>query len=567
MMSENMRKYLLVATIVGGCLVIPVRHVMALSGVGAKVSRISDGQQLSFSIKTSPNATITIIDDEDSVYSSVIDEGSGIASFAVNIPEVKRNSLRIFSTDGVGLTEKITVNGGTTTIAMLLPPTIYHNIGETPTYDSLGFIGYTFPNAQVIVSLSSSINENKLLETLANSSGEWQVETPVLSPGKYQAKAQAVAGPEVSAWSQIMEFEVLNPSDRAVSDLGAGTRDIIEKFTGTLPEPAQEAVKTAEKQADFISKVVVPAALTIGSLAQIGILLRNVSYLLLQALIAIGQMFGFVKKRQQWGVIYDSITKKPLTRAIVRLYQATTKKLIETDVSNKSGIFSFLPQPGDYYIEASKPGYVFPSQLVRGKVDGEYQHVYAGGQLEVKTSHSAIDVAIPLDPEQYEENYKMKWQKFYGRYIDPFNNYILGFGALLAVMAFARKSNTTNFVVLWLYIFGLGFQAYRSLKIKREWGVIMDDQGNPYPGLEITLTDIEFNRLVSRRISDVRGRYQFVAPPGKYLIKVVNPEAELLTRVHGAYQGQELIVEGRQGAEALLTPKIVVKKLKVPGSK
>jgi hypothetical protein len=131
----------------------------------------------------------------------------------------------------------------------------------------------------------------------------------------------------------------------------------------------------------------------------------------------------------------------------------------------------------------------------------------------------------------------------------------------LAFLAYTRLPSRTNFLILSLYITGLFYFWYQGRRVKREYGLVVNEVGKPLPEVELNLVDTEYNRLVSRRVSDLRGRYQFVAPPGIYTIQMVTPAYRLLTKSRGAYQGEKLVVAGKRGQTKRLVPKIVVKKL------
>ncbi|MEK7122813.1 MAG: carboxypeptidase-like regulatory domain-containing protein, partial [Patescibacteria group bacterium] len=74
-------------------------------------------------------------------------------------------------------------------------------------------------------------------------------------------------------------------------------------------------------------------------------------------------LLGLRKKRKPWGVVYNSVTKLPVDLVIVRLFEKGTKRLVETQVTDKNGRFSFLAPPGEYSITATKNPLVYPQHL------------------------------------------------------------------------------------------------------------------------------------------------------------------------------------------------------------
>lgn len=85
--------------------------------------------------------------------------------------------------------------------------------------------------------------------------------------------------------------------------------------------------------------------------ALVMIAIQALVYLLVQRLAA-------PKKPQSWGIVYDSATRKPLSKVIARIFEPKYNKLLETRVTDNQGRFSFLLGPSEYYAVFEKPGYV-----------------------------------------------------------------------------------------------------------------------------------------------------------------------------------------------------------------
>lgn len=63
-------------------------------------------------------------------------------------------------------------------------------------------------------------------------------------------------------------------------------------------------------------------------------------------------------KAKGWGIVYDRKSKKPLGNAIVRMFDSQYNKLLETQVTDSQGKYSFLVGNNKYYATYDKPGYV-----------------------------------------------------------------------------------------------------------------------------------------------------------------------------------------------------------------
>jgi hypothetical protein len=63
------------------------------------------------------------------------------------------------------------------------------------------------------------------------------------------------------------------------------------------------------------------------------------------------------KKTKSWGIVYDKNNKKPVDKAVARLFSKQFNKLVSTEITDSIGRYSFLAGPNDYYITVEKPGY------------------------------------------------------------------------------------------------------------------------------------------------------------------------------------------------------------------
>ncbi|MBU1164961.1 fibronectin type III domain-containing protein [Patescibacteria group bacterium] len=78
--------------------------------------------------------------------------------------------------------------------------------------------------------------------------------------------------------------------------------------------------------------------------------------------VQIGLFFLFKKlalpaKPKGWGVVRDKSSKTPVKNAIMRIFDKQYNKLLETQVTDAKGRYSFLTSGDEYYIVAEKQGY------------------------------------------------------------------------------------------------------------------------------------------------------------------------------------------------------------------
>ncbi len=128
-------------------------------------------------------------------------------------------------------------------------------------------------------------------------------------------------------------------------------------------------------------------------------------YLVLSRII--GALFGFFgirRKNKPWGTVYDSVTKRPIDPAYVRVLEANTNKEVNVAITDIDGRYGFLLSPGKYLIKTGKTNYVFPSTKLMGRNHDElYANLYFGEVINV-TEQEVVNKNIPLDPVSFDWN-------------------------------------------------------------------------------------------------------------------------------------------------------------------
>ncbi|HBU06840.1 MAG TPA: hypothetical protein DEB09_02045 [Candidatus Magasanikbacteria bacterium] len=104
-------------------------------------------------------------------------------------------------------------------------------------------------------------------------------------------------------------------------------------------------------------------------LSPLGFLFALVSYYItpkwyIGVLLILHVVLWFLFKRlakpirlKGWGIVYDADDKKPVTRAIARLFNLQLNKLVSTQITDKQGRYYFLAGSGKYFITVEHEGY------------------------------------------------------------------------------------------------------------------------------------------------------------------------------------------------------------------
>jgi hypothetical protein len=518
-------------------------------GVGALATRTSGGTTISVSNgKTAPWSEIIVEDASASLVAVAELDAKGIFNFTFGTNSGSVGSLYLYGVDEVGVTNKVQLTGINPN-NILLPPTI---IGiDDPDFpdDTLSVSGFAYQQAQVKVYLSSDEGYSEAFSpTVDSQTGKWTLRVDDLPVGSYVATAKSFWSGLESISSQELFFEI---EGIALLVPIADVYKNITKNIEQLPEPVKET-------ANIVSKAGAPVA-TSWFFLQVLLTGMNLKDILTYLLIFYFWLMGILAKRkrkERWGVLYDAVTKNPVARGIVRLYKEPGG-LFETDVTGNSGSFSFLPPEGNYRLSVRKPGYVFPSKLVHGARDGEYTPAYHGEIIGITEERPVVALNIPVDPKVYEKELSGKLKAFFNKYSGFFTWFIFIPGFILSFIAYTVTPNILNIIVMCFYILGVAIVIVREVSTARMWGTVVGENKEPVRDVSLSLLDSILGRQLQRRVTDLLGRYQFIVPSGRYVIKVTSPGYSLLGG-KGLYFGEEIIVAKEK---EVIKPKIAVKKV------
>jgi hypothetical protein len=222
------------------------------------------------------------------------------------------------------------------------------------------------------------------------------------------------------------------------------------------------------------------------------------------------EWLGLRKRRYPWGTVFDVRTDQPLELAIVRL-KTPEGKLLETRVTDRMGRYSFLAEPGRYVFEVTKAGYT----SVISAPGSRWQPVWDGQPFAIAERSHAIEINLALRQTDRRSHLTV------GRFLQSLHRPALLVTLPLGLWNYAvTPSWGTAAVVL---ITGLLILGEWLLLAPRGYGIVTDARQHPLQGVVLRLLRAEDSKVLATAVTDVHGRYTFLARPGHYLLTLATP--------------------------------------------
>lgn len=327
------------------------------------------------------------------------------------------------------------------------------------------------------------------------------------------------------------------------------TRERLEKIFDDLLR------KLKEFDLDDMTVTTALVNLTIG-FGLLVAMLGHLPYFLLQLFLSILSLLGFRKKGKVTGYVYNSLTKEPINQAVVRVYNEV-HELVWTSVTDSNGYFKTIElEDAEYYIKVTARNFTFPSKIVFGKTDFPLDNVYHGAPFLTR-EEKIPDFSIPMDQEDLSEARKRRAillfrTKFLWRILHIL---LFIFGLALSFFVLFATHAWWNYLIILLYVPPLISILYSYFSKKDKYGVVKDTDKKEVEGAIMGLTEKEFGKLISKRVTDNLGRYKFIVNKGLYDLSVLNSDMKIVEDE----KYSNLKVEGEAGE--ILAPNITVKRL------
>jgi hypothetical protein len=302
---------------------------------------------------------------------------------------------------------------------------------------------------------------------------------------------------------------------QAITAVSAVASVAVQAVADVLASP--EAQATATVTGPVNAAVTVSSTIILASSFNLGAYLQ---YLITSPLLLFSR-----RKRKNFGVVYNAMTKIPIELAIVRLYRVTDNRLIKSVVTNAEGkYFLFVPEAGEYIIKVVKNGFNFPSAyLANVKDDGTFLDVYTTQAIRVTSKDATIAANIPLDPSskaQFQGENRLRFKRFFR----VFQRIVSPLGVLLSLFVVLTLPSVFSVVMFIVQIFSL-FISIRLAwpKKPKGWGLVTESATRSQLGnVVVRLFEPRYNKLVESTLTDSRGRYSFLLGANEYYVATSN---------------------------------------------
>jgi len=485
---------------------------------------VSNGQygEVDLRIKEGENlvADVPVLFSEDRDWSNV---------YIKSVPEESKAVVSFSSTAGVAKPFTMYVAQGNTNSFVICPDA---KTIEAISVNCTGGVKVTgeFPQTVKVESRDVSVSQ-----VILSGVKYWVADGLVGTGG--QGYVSEVKKPISTIVSNV--FQNINVSETVSAVKGS----VVETFENTPVAKLKESELQSITVAATVVTVGVSAGLALGSLSQ-------VSYMLIQSLLGLLSAIGFRRKRIYYGFVYDSYSKEPLGGAVVRIFNRE-KSLVETAVTDSSGKFSGNLSEGDYTISVTKRGYEFPSRFVKGE-DYPIQNVY-NGTLSVYGKNAEVQLAIPVDRKKMRGGSKLLLvvRRVLQKILPIINIVLFCVGIAVYVYMYSKYPSMGNLLIGLIYIPAFFFLLKSVFGVSGQYGRVVDKKGKGVEGVSVVMEDLEFNRVVSKRVTEKNGRYRFIMNRGvykldiedeDYVLKDISTVKEITVKKDNVIVGKKIVV-------------------------
>jgi len=362
------------------------------------------------------------------------------------------------------------------------------------------------------------------------------------------------------------ETVVPGEGDEAIKEVEApAVVELIDNIADALPKPIQkiteaigatvQKLRDSETVSNIVDKIIEPSMTTAAVVVATGVAASTITAFQVTNLVYFFFRFSYLwlvpvafgkRKKRSWGTVFDSVTGRPIRRAIVRIFSREFNKLIESQITDPQGRFGFLVDPGEYFVTVTRPGFVFPSHIMQTSAVSQYKDIYRGDTIKINERNAgSLALNIPIDPNIKEvPRARLRWLRILnklGYFLEIFSILLLTTGTVLSWFALIVDPATINYYVLGLYVVLIFAKYLVGGILERSWGEVTDSEsGDPIGMAAIRIYDSEKGNIIGTRVTNSKGQFTALVSPGQYYLVVVKAGYQ-------AFKSKPMAVTKRQG--------------------
>ncbi|HSE56887.1 MAG TPA: carboxypeptidase regulatory-like domain-containing protein [Candidatus Paceibacterota bacterium] len=235
-------------------------------------------------------------------------------------------------------------------------------------------------------------------------------------------------------------------------------------------------------------------------------------------------LFGFYRKRRNWGTVYDSVTKQPLDPAYVVVYDKFGREVV-TQITDLDGRFGFLLPPGEYTVKANKTHYAFPSTVLAGKTsDGIYNDLYFGEPITIANKEQVVIKNIPMDAQAFDWNEAEKRRRnlFYFTRSNAFSKIsiiVFSIGFAISFLALVLAPSVGHLVVFGVYVLIYLIKTFFIPPVTSSF-VLEKSTRKPVPFALVRIYGANSRSELMKKVTSLTGGFYCLIANGTYFLTV-----------------------------------------------
>lgn len=339
---------------------------------------------------------------------------------------------------------------------------------------------------------------------------------------------------------------------------------IVKQVIKAAPETIQAIIANQITQtvAEILPIIAVaaPAAVVVATAVQTSFSL--VPYIL-ELISRLLQSLGLIPVKRPRGIVFDVKNGKPIAFATVTFIRAKDNQIIDSVVSDVSGIYRSIKLPPDSYrIEVVHGDYTFPTKFNPTFVVNPHDF-YRGEIFEIKSANQEELFLIPMDPlyEQTTTSSKL--------YIPIALNYVR---RLVNNLFYPLAIFSLIMTLLFPTLLNIGIVCLYAILIIRRYllsktepmlkGAITDRTGQPVSNVMIKCIESGSNHVAALLISDDRGEFMAHLVPHQYSL-LINKDGFVVDQASKDYSN---VFITHPSAEKIITIRLMTIKEAFPDS-